>query len=355
MDNSINKVSALFANEIQSTSLTLMSVGDGTYDVTGFYRKQVDSGYPSREVTNREGKVFRNDVETLVNTMLSFCDNGWYHHYYANRSYFARSDIWWKLRIEYEDGRVRRWEGINDAPKNIDSVFDALIAFGMPPIRLSYDSGSFGDACIAWHKEGDFNHIDNYVRVLSESCVDAHNEPDDEAKLVVDEFCEDVVSYITSQMPEALHAHTLRTWCIDTDIKSICKQDVRGAPREKMLALYGVLATHKDRYKAVIEVLDSGALARWETQLKAIPDEERKERNRRIKEEHEALSQSIDDAINRNIATGKVFTSYDIATQTGSSAQHASTRIRSFVRKGSLEAIPGDYPRKYKVAEAVPA
>lgn len=350
MDNTINRVSALFATEWQSTSLIITANDDGTYEVKGFYRRLGESGFPTREQVDREGRVYLGDVEVLMDTVLSFCKRGWYHHYLGEKSFFAREEVWWNLRIEYADGRIERWEGINAAPKTIDDVFDALVAFGMPSMRLSLN-GTFGGSCASWRKEPGLDRIVGYVPLLAEACTRVHCEdPDEDAMLVIDEFHDDVLQYLHENRPEVLSRSALEVWGVTSDIAGICKENVDSAPRQKMLVLYAALLQHDDYRKRVVRALDDGVLHRWANRLKVIPDEELKEKGRRLEEERQMMKRSIDSAICERIEAGKVFTSYDIAKQTGSSAHSASARIRNYVREGKLVALPGDYPRQYKAA-----
>lgn len=350
MDNTMSRVSALFATEWQSTSLTITANDDGTYEVKGFYRRLGESGFPTREQVDREGKVYLGDVEVLMKTVLSFCKRGWYHHYLGEKSFFAREEVWWNLRMEYADGRIERWEGINAAPKTIDDVFDALVAFGMPSMRLSLN-GTFGGSCASWRKEPGLDRIIGYVPLLAEACTrEQCEEPDEDGMLVVDEFHDDVLQYLQESRPEVLNPRALLAWGVMPDLTSICKENVEHAPRQKMLALYAALLQHDDYRARIVRALDDGVLHRWAARLKLIPDEELKEQGQRLEEERQMMRRSIDSAIRERMDAGKVFTSYDIAAQTGCSAQSASARIRNCVREGKLVALPGDYPRKYKVA-----
>lgn len=347
----IRRVNALFSMDNQSTGLDISQADDGTFKVSAVYRNNRDSGFPAREVIKREGRVYGVDVDGLASTVLAVCKQDWYHHYLlTTRTFYSYHDSQWNLRIEYANGIVRRWEGINNAPETFEAAYRLLVGFGMPELKLGCSplESAFG---ARRDSDKSLDRITCYKKLLEETrALEREDEPSEDFAQVVDEFIEDVQRYLGYVRSDVITASALAAWGVEPNEESLTQMDVHDAPRAKMLTLFDALTQTENPTEAILDVLQNGTFERWCARLAAIPEEERREQIQERKLEHERLVASVEEAVRKRIADGKVFTAHDVAGDVGASTQLASMCIRNYVRNGKAQTVGSDYPRRYKAA-----
>ena len=137
----VNKLNAYFNLGEQNTGIAIQKAENDSYDVKAVYRQVRKTEFPQSDVVKREGWVSENEVNALVDILLDEC-SGWYHHYLPPKAEQVeqRGSVqkWWGLRIEYSDGMVMRWEGIETAPWDINDIYQPLREFGMPSLVLDW-------------------------------------------------------------------------------------------------------------------------------------------------------------------------------------------------------------------------
>ncbi len=344
----LTKVEARFSTQEQKSCLVLQELEDGTFDAYATYERVGSGSFPRCERMRREGKVFRFDAEALVGAMLVITDKGWYHHYLGNSSFEDRAQ--WLVRMSYDDGSQRRWEGRGDAPKGLDTVYELLVSFGMPAL-YQQSAPTIADMSRAASEDGNLKQLTCYDQLFDNLLLVAEgDELRDKWQLLTDEFVEDIKRYLRAYHPD-LDLHTAyEVWGIDPSPQALCELPVDDAPRMKMLTLFGALTKMENPGEVVAAMTRGGAMGRWCSRLICIPYDEHIEREQERRDRHHALLLSVDDALRKRIAGGKVFTSYEVATEMGLTPQQVSTRIRRLVRAGELQAVGEGYPRRYKAA-----
>jgi hypothetical protein len=291
-------------------------------------------------------------VGEFVRCIWQVASRGWYHHY---RGKGARrpggDDCWWSIRLESRDGHVERWEGVNNAPDNIDDAYQQLLAFGMPRLRLGF-YGDFKNACGTWPTDAsNLVPLLCYRPLLEEAMAPAApDEVPDEARLVAREYCADIRLLLDGQGCVPTEADLQDIWDVERSVDGLLRAPVDAAPRRQMLALFSALAHRPNGPDLILRAWRNKTLARWWKRLEELPDEERAARElARIETQHETQA-NIDTEIRRLIDEREEFTSYEVGRTCNSSAQQASARIRQFVRNGLLCTVGDDYPRRYRAA-----
>lgn len=349
----ITAIDVRFAMEPdQSTELHLQVQDDGTYGVESRFKQEGVWGFPAEELLSRSGQTFQSEISLLLETVRDICCTTWYHHYRRTfSSWVVARDNRWRVHVCYEDGTDESWEGLNDAPSNIDELYRALVTFGMPPLKMGLNS-SFGYACNPRHAEDGLEVLVGFFEALKDGLADKSgvDELGDEELLLLDEFHDDSLAFIKRNHPEALGEEAVRGWMIKGDQDYFVSCDVSHAPRMQMLALVGALVQSPDFVSLTVGLLREGTIETWRQALCNIPVEEGRERDRERQRRREQFMKAVDDNVRMRMKSGKVFTSHDVAKDMGITPQQASSRIRRFVRAGDLVPMPGDYPRRYKAA-----
>lgn len=349
-NQTIKKVSAGFSFGNQDTGMVIYAAEDGTYEVSALYRSLNDSGFPAQEILRREGRVYYADVDGLVRTMRAVCASDWFHHYrgatHLQKLYTASR---WGIELHYEDGTQSRWEGVNDAPSTLGALYDLMVSFGMPSLKLGYVEA--GDSFRDFPANDLFSRVSVYLNLFAETYT---TDEDDGLvapfRRLAEEFIEDVQRYCATVSDTASASASMMAWGVVPDLAELDAVDVQQASRAHMMALFEALAQAGDPLDVAKHMYLSGTLERWCSRMAALPEEEARERDQRRKEDREKLLASVDDAIRNRIAQKDVFTAYDVAHEVKATTQQASVRIRSFVRNGELQTVGEDYPRKYRAA-----
>lgn len=355
-DFDISKICVRFTLDDQDTSMMIREADDGTYEVNALYHRTCDSGFPAQEMVKCDGRVYQDDVDGLVRTMRTICEPSWFHHYVGSKTRRALAfptRLWlesrWSVLIEHTDGTRYRWEGINDAPATLSGVYDLLVSFGMPPLKLGYSglAGAFG----TMDKGDELERIQSYLALFAEVQSEGPEDgPQDEFELLAQEFVDDVRCYVALCREKVPSMSTMAQWGAVTNLEKLEAMDVQHTTRDQMLAFLDALTQAGDPVEIATHVLETGMLKRWCERLAALPKEEAHEERQRYEQEQERISQSVDDAIRKRIAQKKVFTARDVAEDVNASTQKASMHIRAFVRSGELQTVGTEYPRKYRAA-----
>lgn len=357
LDRGINRIEASFSlGNNESTKLVVESPVLYGFKATASYSSKQRAMFPSNETAERSGSVDNDLVESLAHQILTICDQNWFHRYTTRQAALAHYDcLRWKVAVERDGKRRAQWEGCDKVPQGMLALYDSLTAFGMYGLRgfASYTHGreldGTCDESFSYGLKDEFGHILCYEKLFDE-VLSAENDPGEQGLWLVDDFCDDVRLYLRHQRPRALEQDEKRPSYYRERIDDICATGVGGATREEMLDLLGRLMRVWEPQTAITEFVSNGTFARWCERLRRIPREEYEERERAREQERANRAKRIDDAIRSRMEMNRPFTSYDVAEDCDITAQQASVRIRSFVRKGVLLALEGDLPRQYQAA-----
>lgn len=347
--HTVVKLEAYFAMEDQGSCLVVRELPDGRFDVSATYRQWMSPGFPDKEVVERTGTIFSLDIEALVGAILVVAGEEWFHHYHGvdRPRFWEALDYSWGLRIEYADGMMCRWEGVDGAPQSLDAVYGLLVSFGMPSLHPQYlDEATFTcpDA-----RMGVFGLLTCYEGLLREAAGSGQGTSAAFRQLAA-ELLEDIERFLCQGHAPFEMKSLLKVWGIKPSLSYLDGVDVHDAPRAKMMALLGALTVVPDPVNVIGTMIESGSFGLWCARLNVIPQEEREERRREIAEKYRILMLSVDDALDKRMKSGKVFTSYEVASEMGVTPLQVSGRIRKMVRSGKLQPVGEGYPRRYKAA-----
>ena len=358
-DTAISKVCVRFTVGMQDTSMTIREADNGTYEVEAVCRTTSGSGFPADELIRRTGRVYPDDVVGLVGSMRTICEPDWFHHYVVpalgteavSSSHWSCSEFdgRWSVLIGYGDGACRRWEGFNDAPPTLGGIYDLLVSFGMPSLKL--EPYNVVTAFTHWNAVDKLARIRSYIALFAELHPQGEvDETQEDLELLAEEFVDDVKRYVRLCRKDLSSSASLMAWSVVPDLQELEATDVQQAPRAQMLALLDALTQAGDSLQVVTFSLETGMLNRWCERLSTLPKEEFLEQEKRQQEEQERIVQSLDDAIRARIAKKQPFTAKDVAQDVDVTIQRASMRIRSFVRSGTVQTVGNEYPRTYRAA-----
>ena len=322
----------------------------GCYDVRGTFSRKGGHEYPSEETLHRKGAVYPVTAEELAHSLRRIGDSHWYHHYRAtHHRVHSEETRCWEIRIEYADGVVYCWEGVDDAPVEIDYAYETLVTFGMPQLYLGHRL-SYALACgVRTSQDAEAGHLLCYEELFQDLHDMESSDRSIKEEVLVAEFADDVM--LLQELCDCGRAEkVLELWGVGYDLESLSKVRVSDATRRQMYALFGGLVERDGYVTAVLQMLDEGVLACWWARLRELPAEEQEERRRLQEAKTLARNASIDSTVERWLAAGTLFTSYEVAEECGVSAREASMRIRSFVRSGKAQAVGDDVPRHYRAA-----
>ena len=353
LESSVKRIAIKFVyNNSESTVLIVERQNEGLYDIKGEYRYSRGSGFPAHEVLRRSGGAFADRIEELRQNLVVSC-RSWYHYYcrygvgMKNNSYESS----WFIRIEGDD-TTEHWEGVGCAPRGLDNVYEELVAFGMPSLRLGY-SGSMEAACCGSETTPlDPWHIVSYDLALERLIEEMDkSEASDDSIMLLDEFVDDVGLFLEQNCADALDADAfVKAWHVEETMSALNALDVDGANRRNIMLLFGALVRLKPSHGDIARLVRDGSFKRWCKRLHEIPREENEERRRLEREKRLAIAGEIDNAVRKFAAVKAPFTSHEVAKSCGVTPQQASARIRAFVQRGELIPLEGSLPRRYRAA-----
>ena len=349
----VNKLNAYFNLGEQNTGIAIQKAENDSYDVKAVYRQVRKTEFPQSDVVKREGWVSENEVNALVDILLDEC-SGWYHHYLPPKAEQVeqRGSVqkWWGLRIEYSDGMVMRWEGIETAPWDINDIYQPLREFGMPSLVLDWPN-SFAQQFDNRRPRKGLEMIDYYERLLGEvRGLGAEDEPSEDVLLVAREFVDDLGHWLKEDRSSLSQQTAFRIWHIEPTLESLQEKDVHEASRIQIHVLYEALTCTEEPEACVLALFDSGVLASWRQRLEELPKQGYWDIQNCEREAYEAEGAAVDQEVRKFIEAGEVFTARDVAERIGCSGQRTSARIRAFVNRGELKVVQTTAPRRYQAA-----
>lgn len=350
---SVEKVMALFNARRQSTNFVVRRTETGSFTASGTFRCTRDKGFPGVEVIEREGMLYR-PVRALLEKLETICGRSWYHHYLpADSKRYPQPcspTNWWSVRVAFSDGTIKRWEGINITPPEMDEIYHEFVQMGMPELKLE-NGGSYAQECGYQPSPRELQRLSCYDRLLREAKeLEADDETREEVALVVGEFLDDIEHYLYVNLQDYPLDTALDVWKVEPELEALRAIDVRKAPRMQMLSLYAALTCTSDPRSLILGLLESGTLRAWGDRLGKLPYEELLETRRTDDELHKAKGAAADKEVRRLIEEGGVFTARDVAKEVGCTTQHASARIRAFLKRGDLKMVGEEMPRQYQAA-----
>ena len=353
LESSVKRIAIKFVyNNSESTVLNVERQNEGLYDIKGEYRYSRGSGFPAHELLSRSGGAFADRIEELRQHLVVSC-RSWYHYYcrygvgMKNNSYESS----WFIRIEGDD-TTEHWEGVGCAPRGLDNVYEELVAFGMPSMRLGY-SGSIEVACRCSETTPlDPWHIVSYDQALERLVEEMDkDEASDDSIMLLDEFVDDVGLFLEQNCADALDVGAFaKAWHVEEAMDSLNAINVGDANRRNMMLLFGALVRLGPSHSDVARLVRDGSFKRWCRRLHEIPREEKEERRRLEREKRLAIAGEIDNAVRKFASVKTPFTSHEVAKSCGVTPQQASARIRTFVQRGELTPLEGSLPRRYRAA-----
>ena len=347
----VKKLNALFNTGQQSTRITIARGEEGQYRASATFQQGELEGFPAREVTKREGAVDPDNVRSLVDDLQARCSD-WYHHYLPVQQQQSEHQealkSWWGLCIQYGDGTVRRWEGVEAAPWNLDDVYDDLKAFGMPSLKLDWP-GSFVQQFHSRSKRRGLEMVEYYDRVLRES-YEREEGPGEATTLVAREFLDDLELALLWDGIDLSPRIAFRMWGIEPNFQSLREVDVSEATHAQMVSLYEALTHAEDPLATMLALMECGVLDAWGRRLEELPRKNPDGFWGRDNEIREIERKAVDVEVRKLIEEKVVFTARDVAERVGCTGQRTSARIRAFVSKGELKVVGDGVPRRYQAA-----
>ena len=347
----VGKLNALFNTGQQSTRITIARDEEGRYGATALFQQSGLEGFPAREVIKREGVVDCKDVRALARDLQRRCED-WYHHYLPPRQpQSERRDApksWWGLRIQYDDGTIMRWEGVETAPWNLDDVYNDLKTFGMPSLNLDWP----GSLVQQFHSRSmcqGFDMVEYYQRMIRES-YRREEGPGKATALFARELLDDLEEILLWDGINLSPRIAFRTWGIEPTLESLRTADVSEASPAQMASLYEAMTNTDNPVATVIALMECGVLDTWSRRLEELPDRDAEGFWDRDDEVCEIERKAVDVELRKLIEEKAVFTAHDVAERVGCTGQRTSARIRSFVSRGELKVVGDGVPRRYQAA-----
>ena len=353
-------------SEDRRTGLTVTCGERHVFDVAGTATRSIHKAVDMAEFVERRGAITSFELDTLLGQLREVDTSGWYHHY---RRPSGAEPYWrgesnphrWSVEVAYRDGRTVRWEGGMDAPDNIEEFYEACLALGMPDIRTRYQ---YYMSSLGFMRCGEEVMPDTAPHFLAYDLgliADAHKAHPVTAKdgrkntseLLLKEFTEDLRIFIDSLDEEHAREQVPVGWPNARDIEELCAIDVEQASKRQVYLLFDALLRVPNLEDALVVVRRTRAFSRWFGRLKKIPREEAREQRRREEEEREKMRRRIEDSLKVRIARGnteETFSSKDVAQESDATPSMARGRILALLRKGSLEEVPNETPKRYRVA-----
>ena len=357
----ITSFDALFAREkSECTRLSIACETDQLIVVRGVCSRVRHDDFEVQELVEHHAQPSRQDVQKLFNALEDAHLENWYHRYEESRLgyyswYRERHDGRWVLRITYQDGSSKHWEGNGAAPDEIDAVYEACTKAGMPPLHLGYDN-TFADHCLLQEEPFAFalRHLERYQTLITTAMnnlkAQFNETARDERDMLASECVDDLALFCREYRIGPLSESLPEGWGKERTPEELCERNVDHASKAQVFALFESLTKQDDPLDAMLFAITSGAYKSWFERLREIPREEERERARQEELERKQMREKLDALIERNIEQRTPFTSVDLAREIGTNTSLANARIRRYLQQERLTMIDENIPKTYRAA-----